>query len=240
MNRLRVLSIVTESGHITPHSSSFASASAARISARVSVGGQHQFADPLLGVRQVLVAERLGHQQGEAQHELALGEVLRGALMRRMRRIVRGVGGAVQQADIAVHEHPLPRHVAHRRRTRCSPSPRSASRADDRNASVRDRNCRGTGSAAPACRTGWRRRPRTGCGPRCAARAAANRPRSRRRAARASPARARRARRCRRWFRARRCSAVPSCRLNMPEALRLRCRLISEWVRTMSFSRMYS
>ena len=37
MNRLRVLSMVTESGHITPHSSSFASASAARISARVSV-----------------------------------------------------------------------------------------------------------------------------------------------------------------------------------------------------------
>ena len=36
------------------------------------------------------------------------------------------------------------------------------------------------------------------------------------------------------------CSAVPSCRLNTPETVRLRCRLIKEWVRVRSFSRMYS
>ena len=208
--------------------------------ARVSVGGQHQLADALLDVRQMLVAERLGHQQREPEHELAFGEVLRGTLMRRMRRIVRAVGGAVQQVDIAVAGTPAPTAPARRRRTRRNPSPRSASRADGRNASARDRSCRGTGSAGPACRREWRRRARTGCGPRCAGRGAANRPRSRRRAGRASPARARRARRCRQLVSRTTCSAVPSCRLNMPETLRLRCRLISEWVRTMSFSRMYS
>ena len=35
-------------------------------------------------------------------------------------------------------------------------------------------------------------------------------------------------------------SAVPSSRLNMPETVRLRCRLISAWVRVRSFSRMCS
>ena len=35
-------------------------------------------------------------------------------------------------------------------------------------------------------------------------------------------------------------SAVPSSRLNIPEALRLRCRLISEWVKVTSFSRRKS
>ena len=37
------------------------------------------------GMRQMLVAERLGHQQRDAKHEFAFGEVLGGALMRRMR-----------------------------------------------------------------------------------------------------------------------------------------------------------
>ena len=36
------------------------------------------------------------------------------------------------------------------------------------------------------------------------------------------------------------CNAVPSSRLKTPEIVRLRCRLISEWVRVRSFSRMYS
>ena len=240
MNRLRVLSMVTESG---THHAPF-------IELRIRLGradqragqrgGQHQFADALLGVRQVLVAERLGHQQGEAEYELALGEVLRRALMRRMRRIMRAVGGAVQQRHVAVQEHALPRHLAHRRRTRCSPSPRSASRADGRNASARGRSCRGRGSAGRGAPHGIAKATANGlwsseCWPRRGEYTAISS------AIGPSVARTRAPRTTRpRLVSLITRSAVPSCRLNMPEALRLRCRLISECVRTMSFSRMNS
>ena len=53
---------------------------------RASVACQHQFADPLLDLRQMAVAECLGHQQCHAEHEFAFGEVLGRPLMRRMRR----------------------------------------------------------------------------------------------------------------------------------------------------------
>ena len=37
-----------------------------------------------LGLRQVRIADGLRHQQRDPEHELAFGEVLGGALMRRM------------------------------------------------------------------------------------------------------------------------------------------------------------
>ena len=95
---------------MTPHRSVAASASAARMQERISSVVQHQFADPLLGMRQVGVAERLRHQQRDAEHELAFGEVLGGALMRRMRRRVGARAASVEPVDIVEQEHPLPRH----------------------------------------------------------------------------------------------------------------------------------
>ena len=141
-------------------------------------------------------------------------------------------GGAVQQLDIAVAGTPAPTAPARRRRTRRNPSPRSASRADGRNASARDRSCRGTGICSPGVPQGMAKFERERA-------VVLGVPAEARRIdrdlvgerARAWPARARRARRCRRLVSRTTCSAVPSCRLNMPETLRLRCRLISEWVR---------
>ena len=95
---------------MTPQRSVAASASAARMQERISSVVQHQLADPLLGVRQVRVAERLRHQQRDAEHELAFGEVLGGALMRRMRRRMGDVRRLVQPVDIVEQEHALPRH----------------------------------------------------------------------------------------------------------------------------------
>ena len=76
---------ITGRGHITPHSSSFASASPARMQARISSVVHHQFADAFLGVRQMRVAECFAHQQRDAQYEFAFREIFGGALMRGMR-----------------------------------------------------------------------------------------------------------------------------------------------------------
>ena len=199
MNRLRVLSIVTGSrAHHAPFVELRHRPRRRACSARVSVGVQHQFADALLGVRQVRVAERLGHQQGEAEHEFALGEVLRRALMRRMRRVVRAVGGAVQQVDVAVAG------------TRAPTAPRTSSKNTMQSISSKREPSGWSKCERPRSKLSRqrKRRPgvphgiakaaRTGCGPRCAGRGAANRPRSRRRAAPAWRGRGRRARRCRR------------------------------------------
>src|SRR5215467_5020187 len=56
------------------------------------------------------IAQRLRHQQRHAQYEFGLGEVLGGALVRRMRARMRDVGGAVQKIDIAQQKHAFPRH----------------------------------------------------------------------------------------------------------------------------------
>ena len=56
------------------------------------------------------VAERPSHQERHAQDELALGEVLRRPLVRGVHRRAGGHRGAVDEADVAQHEHPLPRH----------------------------------------------------------------------------------------------------------------------------------
>ena len=59
---------------------------------------------------QVGVAERLGHQERDAEHELAFGEVLGGALVRGVGHRVGGERGVVEDLHVAQHEHPLPRH----------------------------------------------------------------------------------------------------------------------------------
>src|SRR5204862_8364386 len=66
--------------------------------------------DPLLGMLQMRIAEGLRHQQRDTEHELAFGEVLGGALMRRMRRRMSGVRRRVQPLDIVEQEYSLPRH----------------------------------------------------------------------------------------------------------------------------------
>ena len=58
-------------------------------------------------------------------------------------------GAPFSSAYVAVAGTRAPRAPRRRRRTRCSPSPRSAIRADGRNANARGRSCRGTGSAGP-------------------------------------------------------------------------------------------
>ena len=59
---------------------------------------------------QVGVPERLRHEERQTEDELALGDVLGGALMRRVRHRVRAGGGAVEQIDVPQEEHALPWH----------------------------------------------------------------------------------------------------------------------------------
>ena len=56
------------------------------------------------------VAERLRHEQRDAEHKLAFREVLGGTLMRRMRGGMGGLGRAVQALHVAEQEHALPGH----------------------------------------------------------------------------------------------------------------------------------
>ena len=56
------------------------------------------------------VPDRPGHHEGQAQDELALGDVLGRALVRRMGHRMRAGRGGVEQIDVAQQEHALPRH----------------------------------------------------------------------------------------------------------------------------------
>ena len=203
MNRLRGLSTINRSGHITPHSSSCASASAARMQARVSWVIQHQFANALLDIRQVRIAQCLRHQQCHAQHELGFGKVLDRPLMRRVRRGMRHIGGAVEEIDIAQQKDALPRHqhivekddAIHLLEAR-------AERVVEMRAPQIEALAAQEFEARRAARDRKADRERAMVS-RCAAPCAANTRRSRRRAAPMSRECARRARRCRRRSRAR-------------------------------------
>ena len=70
----------------------------------------HQLAQALLGVGQVGVAQRLRHEQRHAEDELALGQVLGGALVRGVHRRAGGHGRAVDQVDVTQQEDALPGH----------------------------------------------------------------------------------------------------------------------------------
>ena len=56
------------------------------------------------------VPQRLRHEERNPEDELALGDVLGRALVRRVRHRVGGRGRAVEQIDVTQQEHPLPRH----------------------------------------------------------------------------------------------------------------------------------
>ena len=110
MNRLRVHSMVGPCGHITPHSSSCASASAARMQARISTVFNVSSASFSSTCGRLRVAECLRHQVRQPQHELAFREVLGGALVRGMGGEMRAHRGVVQPVHLAQQEHALPRH----------------------------------------------------------------------------------------------------------------------------------
>src|SRR5260370_8195712 len=61
-------------------------------------------------MRKVSVAERLRHQERDAQDQLALRKILGRPLMRRMSRSVRLKRSAIHQINVAQKKHTLPRH----------------------------------------------------------------------------------------------------------------------------------
>src|SRR5216683_4158827 len=61
-------------------------------------------------MRKVSIAERLCHQERNAQDQFALGEILGRPLMRRMSRSVRLKRSAIHQINVAQKKHTLPRH----------------------------------------------------------------------------------------------------------------------------------
>ena len=73
-------------------------------------GREHELADVRLGMRHIGVAEGFGHQQRNAEHELALGEILGSALVSRMGREVGRNAGLIEELNISQQEHPFPRH----------------------------------------------------------------------------------------------------------------------------------
>ena len=74
------------------------------------LGVHYQLAEPLLGMRQAGIAERLRHQKRDAEDQFTLGKILGCALMGRMPRRVGFKSGAVDEVHVAQQEHALPRH----------------------------------------------------------------------------------------------------------------------------------
>ncbi len=61
-------------------------------------------------MRKMSIAERLRHQERDAQDQFALRKILGRPLMRRMSRRVRLKRGPIHQINVAQQEHALPRH----------------------------------------------------------------------------------------------------------------------------------
>src|SRR5260370_33515462 len=68
-------------------------------------------------MRKVSVAERLRHQERDAQDQFALGKILSRPLMRRMSRSVRLKRSAIHQINVAQKKHTLPRHSTSSKKT---------------------------------------------------------------------------------------------------------------------------
>ena len=152
MNRCRATVSGISAGHITPHWSKSASASAALSSA---------FVVSRLSMTSAIICiicgccarpQHLLHQVRQPQHELQLDHVLGNHLVPRVQVLVRNPRHVVAALRVAQQKTPAPTARTRCRRTPARPSPRTASQADDRTASGPGRSSHGTGTSAPARR----------------------------------------------------------------------------------------